>query len=540
MATTGTVLVPMGVSDGLVVALYHRGPKPEEMKLVATVDGHDQTIPVTEWRTCHEPFGTMEGAGFELYAAKVKVSAPAATKVWLKVSGREGVDGSAWTPPEADTRRCTVAFGSCFGLRNDSHHRRGTFDEEIERHLTSAYEQLTAGQDDPVYHVWLGDQVYLDDPAVGLRGRINVHRRILERYADTWGLGGRSGFAHLLSRSTNWFLADDHEFWNGFPRANITMIGHTGDRLVEQARRFFTHREEPSHPFHQGPWGRIAGAAFMTFQSPSFDRDLNQFSDMASPFVEDRGGSQYAGVATFGSDSFTVALLDMRWNRTMLRVDRRDRHAGFTSQPALEKLENLLEERDHLVVLCLSRPIVGRPLQRRVVPIFSETAPEHYHDQYRRLLAAIEARGRAGRPTLILGGDVHEHSARLGLGGRVLEIVSSPLSLIESLDGRGKPADGLKGGVIRLGARLIDRVQGAISRPEPSWVSDGSSDVLRLSGEDAVRDGLAAVRIDTTTPTEPVVTYACCLSGLDDVRTATIQWRDQAWTVPSPLAADPA
>lgn len=115
----------MGVREGLVVALFHRGPKPDEMKLVATVDGHDQVIPVTDWRNCHAPFEGMDGADVELWAAKVQIR----------------------------------------GLHKDE------FDRLIERHLTRAHQQLTADTGEPVYHVWLGDQVYLDDPPVGGPGQ---------------------------------------------------------------------------------------------------------------------------------------------------------------------------------------------------------------------------------------------------------------------------------------------------------------------------------------------------------------------------------
>ena len=213
----------------------------------------------------------------------------------------------------------------------------------------------------------------------------------------------------------------------------------------------------------------------------------------------------------------------------MLRVGRKGRHAGFRSVEALAELEQLLADRDHLVVLCLARPILNQSLRRRVVPIVSETAPEHYPEQYRQLLRAVEARGRAGRPTLILGGDVHEHSARLGLGGRVLELVSSPMSLIETLDGRGPDAHGLRSRPIEWETHGLDRVLAVLSRRESSWVSDGVTEVVQFSPEDKVRDGLATVRIDTSDPAEPVVTYTCHLSGLDEARTVTLRWRDQAW-----------
>ncbi|MEZ5411319.1 MAG: hypothetical protein R2761_25035 [Acidimicrobiales bacterium] len=530
MATTRTVLVPMGTPDGLVVALFHRGPKPDDMKLVATVNGHDQTIPVTEWRNCHAPFEGKEGADFELWAAKEKPNVRAATEVSLKVVGAETVTGSAWAAPGPDTRRCTLAFGSCFGLRNVRHLDDEAFDETIRRHMVEAYGELTAGSGDPVYNLWLGDQVYLDDPRVGSLASIRIHQRILDRYAQTWGLGGRSGFAHLLGRSANWFLTDDHELWNGYPRANITLLGHTAGRLKEQARRYVTHKAEPSHPFHQGDWGRMAGAAFMTFQSPSFDDDLNRFNDRVSPFPDADGPSPYAGVATFGSDTFTVALLDTRWNRTMLRSSHGKRHAGFSSEAALIEVETLLRERDHLVVLCLSRPIVGQPRKRIVVPFFAETAPEHYREQYERLLEAVETRSRAGWPTLILAGDVHAHSARLALGGSVLEIVSSPMSLIESLDTRGLLKIPWKKRLVKGGADLLGWLGDRIALPERSWASGRGENVLMLSEDDARRDGLAAVRIDTTNSAQPEVTYTCRLSGLA-AKTATLQWRDQAWRI---------
>lgn len=526
-----TVLVPMGVKEGLVVALFHRGPRPDETKLVVTVDGHDQTLPVTKWRSCHQPFPQAKGPrpDLQIWAAKVTLGVPPASKVSLRVTGAEEVAGAAWTAPGPDTRCCTLAFGSCFGLRNVRGRHEETVDERNEEHLMWAYDRLTADTEDPVYNLWLGDQVYLDDPRVGSLATINIHERILDRYAETWGLGGRSGFAHLLDRSANWFLTDDHEFWNGYPRANITLLPHTAGRLKEQARRYFRDKAEPSHPFHQGDWGRMAGAAFMTFQSPSFDDDLNRFDDRVSPFPDADGGSPYAGVATFGSDTFTVALLDTRWNRTMLRASHDNRHAGFSSEASLIKVETLLREQDHLVVLVLSRPIIGLPRRRVVFPIIAETAPANYPEQYRRLLEAIELRSRAGRPTLILGGDVHEHSARLALGGKVLEIVSSPMSLIGSLDFRPGATNDWKAKALYHGSNFLERFQRAISIPERSWATKTEADLLQLSEEERVLNGVGAVSIDTTVPSQPVITYTCHLSGLDAERTVTLRWRDQAW-----------
>ncbi len=540
---TTITMTPFALEFGLSVAVFRR--EPAQTALLAAADraiyeleimgqGDRRVVPVTEWRTCHEPFEGQQGAEGATFVAKVELpELPAGTRIeFALLNGDQTVaEASAWTKPATSMDRFTLAFGSCFGIRSnplkpESAQDDLAFDEAVATHLVKAHRRLGDEGGGPIYNIWLGDQTYLDDPPVGALGDVNIHDRILSKYDKTWGLDGPSGLGRLLSRSTNWYLPDDHEFWNGFPRANITLLGHTGSRLVEQARRWLRHRGEQTHPYHQGSWGRVAGAAFMAFQSVN-DSDLNQFDDTVSP----------PELQTITTDDVSVVLFDTRWRRTMLRSSHGKRHAGFASEKALQQLFSKLDD-ERLVIVCLARPLFGRPPQKFTIPIISETAPEHYREQYRRLLAAVETRAAQGKPTVLLGGDVHHHSARLGLDERVLEFVCSPMSLIATLDNRDNPNGGQFPSprwFARKGRDLLNWAEGKLNRPtkEQSWAIDPGLDLFPYpTGSDEHKDdGLATLAVDTTSSTAPRVTYSVWLRNQEQPASVTLRWAGQRWHV---------
>jgi hypothetical protein len=92
-------------------------------------------------------------------------------------------------------------FGSCFWRNND---REGAYEVGV-RDLTKLW--------NPVFKLLMGDQVYQDWPVDVLRDDSPV-RRYADRYAEYWG---DPGYQRILTAQPNFFMADDHEFWNDYP-----------------------------------------------------------------------------------------------------------------------------------------------------------------------------------------------------------------------------------------------------------------------------------------------------------------------------------
>ena len=216
------------------------------------------------------------------------------------------------------------------------------------------------------------------------------------------------------------------EFWNGYPHPGwLTLFGHTLTRTIRQAYRWFRgDARSEAHPAAQGKWGAAAGEAYLLFASPiEFDE-----------FTEDHSPEQ---VQVFGSADVAVVLADTRWHRTILKTRtplRNRRRAGFMVDDDLQRLVDLLRADERLVCLALSRPLIGHLPHRGLTQRKVEYGPEDFPNQYTELWRALSERRRAGLPTLVISGDVHHHAIRTADDSGLLEIVSSPLAMLEALD----------------------------------------------------------------------------------------------------------
>ncbi len=323
------------------------------------------------------------------------------------------------TLPGPDTTTARLVFGSCHGVSASDERatRRRSF-------LTKAHGRLAAAAKGPLYQLWLGDQVYVDDPWFhGFDPAVDPHRNIIVRYRHALALTERaSALPEIYAKATNQFIPDDHEFWNNYPRASFaTLPIQTASRVTAQVKRYFFNRSEQPHPYHHGGWGRTAGAAFMAFQS-SHPAGFDQFTPEVSPSAVQR--IEFPGA--------TVAMVDTRWHRTMaLRgIGGRSR---FLTADDFERLVEVLQ-RDHLVVLGLAKPILGALSPNGWFNESLEVGPEDYRAQYEELWKALITRAENDLPTVVLAGDVHHHSARSALNDRLVEFVCSPMALIDSLN----------------------------------------------------------------------------------------------------------
>lgn len=322
-------------------------------------------------------------------------------------------EATTTTLPAAAIDEVTLVMGSCFDI-----------DSSAAGRLAESYGAVTpTGRDGEraVFNIWCGDQVYVDAPFNKTWNETGPSQPVLDKYVRTWGLGDeRSGLADAMATTSNWFLPDDHEFWNGYPHPSFaTLPAHTAVRMLNQLRRFRTSQSSRPHPYAQGAWGRIAGEAYCAFQSDK----------PAAPFSQDVSPSQ---LQVMDLGNAVVVLADTRWHRT---IRKSGRDAGFMHQADLDALCRLLTSERRLVCLSLSRPLIGRLPHRGAFRGKAEYAHEDYARQYTQLWRTLSERAVEERlPTLVFGGDVHHHSVRTAFGNRIVEVVSSPLAHLASLE----------------------------------------------------------------------------------------------------------
>ena len=103
-------------------------------------------------------------------------------------------------------------FASCFFLPTDPN---GRYLEAIR----SIPEEWT-----PSFKLLIGDQIYCDWPPMRdlpfVYARL-AHRVIGHRYQYYWG---KERFRQMLGRSPNFFLCDDHEYWNDYPETSFRIL----------------------------------------------------------------------------------------------------------------------------------------------------------------------------------------------------------------------------------------------------------------------------------------------------------------------------
>lgn len=101
----------------------------------------------------------------------------------------------------------TFLFGSCWWRNND---REGAY-------ATAVADLVKKWK--PAFKLLIGDQVYQDWPW-DLLGPDSPMLRYAERYEQYWG---DPGYQQILTSTPNFFMADDHEFWNDYPEKQMQL-----------------------------------------------------------------------------------------------------------------------------------------------------------------------------------------------------------------------------------------------------------------------------------------------------------------------------
>lgn len=280
----------------------------------------------------------------------------------------------------------------------------------------------------------------------------------------------RPGMRSLLTSGPNWFLADDHEFWNNWPHATVTsrhsygniwkaaegMAGRAlGDLRPLGPDETVTPPDDPGagptdayvqnylpvHPDEWGPWSRAAFDLLGSFETRSArDRETGRITrgerDDADPLRPPADGPR--GVVhrplnqvlqTIDLGDVQVALLDTRTRRV-----RKLHHPTLSTFIDEEFLDAMLDvaRRAPIFVLVMPEPTLVRPAwcrshDPREALVTADVGIHDYWYQYERFWTGLVA-ARAGRPTITIGGDIHRsyvaHAPTLSL----VEIVASPMS----------------------------------------------------------------------------------------------------------------
>ncbi len=221
-----------------------------------------------------------------------------------------------------------------------------------------------------------GDQVYLDIGFDSLSFiKSEIRQRIAEDYALHW-----QALGSMLSRGATWMLPDDHEYWNDYPFY---------DSLIP------------------------------TLLALKLDGVRETWQATATDGV--RRVQQCPQVDTFelGTDvSFCLADVRSRRNKD-----------GFLSDVDFNKLTTWARELKCPGVLVMPQPLIvnANDTERNLLS---------FKTQYQDLLQAL---GASGHDIVLLSGDVHFGriaSVPLGpQGGRLIEVISSPLSNLTGLNG---------------------------------------------------------------------------------------------------------
>lgn len=230
----------------------------------------------------------------------------------------------------------------------------------------------------PHLKLMLGDQVYLDNPLWRWMLAPTEHLNALfnESYARTWL---EPGFRSLLASGANLFLPGDHEYWNDFPHPPFPVIA----RLRSEA-------------FWQS-WRALARLRLDTLQAGSAVQRI------------DLGGEK--------RPELSLRIVDALSERSLDGV-------RLMSDQALDEIVAWLRGLRCPGVLALGQPVFsldGGAFDDKLVS---------YRQFRQKLLGALHA---SGGDVVLLTGDCHFGSVattQLGHGRRLIELVSSPLALV--------------------------------------------------------------------------------------------------------------
>lgn len=267
-----------------------------------------------------------------------------------------------------------VALGSCFYHEGDN------------AAVTNAYELLSKYGDEkskPHVKFFTGDQVYLD---IGLDSLSpipsEVRSRIADDYACTWQAQRK-----MLRNGANWFLADDHEYWNNYPNIN-------GKNIYLWMITAFNKIKKT--------WQDTATCGVKNVQKVEAFRYFSIGDDISFCFVDLRSKREKGNTAETKLLPTTIFQKVIAWAETL-------------NTPGVIVLPQILMAKK------------GKS---------NDLNLSNYTKQYNQLIQAL---AKSGHDIVCLSGDVHFGrigSVALGNNGATLyEIVASPMSNLTGLEG---------------------------------------------------------------------------------------------------------
>lgn len=243
----------------------------------------------------------------------------------------------------------------------------------------------------PDLTVLMGDQVYLDLPTLKNfpDDETKLARKFEADYRTNWRRGG--GLSDILDAAPSVSCPDDHEYWNNFP-----------------------HRS----PFIQNSWKEASQARWKNAADHLYDA-----FQLAAP--AGRGDN-----VEIDLDLLSVIVLDQR-------TQRLDNRTASLAPQGLAQLEDwvtrVIDEKK------IGAVVTGQSLLDKPMGGFKGRVADWMlanYDDYAGVVKALERLAGAGRPVLLLTGDVHwgrVTAIKRGNRTRFYEIICSPTSLVSTV-----------------------------------------------------------------------------------------------------------
>lgn len=245
-------------------------------------------------------------------------------------------------------------------------------------HAAAAYKAIyeNGGHASPDITFLSGDQVYLD---IGFDSLSLIPKEIRERIATDYAVHWQA-LGSILTRGGTWMLPDDHEYWNDYPFYDSLLPTLLPLKLSPVRRA----------------WSQASRDAVSNIQRSAL-------------------------VETFSiGNELSFCIADLRSYR---------RGKRFLPEESFARLCDWARNLDCPGVLLVPQPLIvgDGSLERNL---------RSFPDQYASLLGALAS---SGHDIVLLSGDVHFGriaSVSLGQqGGKLIEIISSPLSNLTGLNG---------------------------------------------------------------------------------------------------------
>ncbi len=277
------------------------------------------------------------------------------------------------TLPSSLEEPVTFFISSCFWRDND---KEGAYGAGM-RTLTKLHQ--------PAFKLLIGDQVYQDWPPAPLTG-LSSAELYAQRYALYWG---DPAYQEVFTASPNYFLCDDHEFWNDYP-----------ERQAQLMRTWKNGKE----------YGDVARNLYEVFQHSA-----------------NGGGNTWKSLKI---GPVGIFLCDTRSERTNIKDDPHNfipkEPSGWTSKAWFSSLEG-----PGLLVL-------GQPLFQKDGDM-KDHSLSNFKDDYGilcdEIVRTVKGEGRNAHDIMILTGDIHRgrfsdrHLSR-HRGGQGLRVRGVPASRI--------------------------------------------------------------------------------------------------------------